>query len=187
MIFTETKLPGAFIIDVERLADERGFFARSWCEDEFAAQGIQMASLQANVSSNPIRGTLRGMHYQKAPHGESKLVRCTRGAIYDVIVDLREESLTYGQWIGVELTADNFRMLLVPKHFAHGFITLEDNTDVAYQMSAKYTPGAEAALRWNDPAIGITWPMEPVLLSEKDRTHPDSKLISRPIAVSRDS
>jgi dTDP-4-dehydrorhamnose 3,5-epimerase len=121
MIFTETKLAGAYIIDLERLIDERGFFARSWCEDEFAAHGISMTSVQGNVSSNPTRGTLRGMHYQNAPHGEIKLVRCTRGSIYDVIVDLRVDSPTYGQWIGVELTADNFRMLLVPKQFAHAF------------------------------------------------------------------
>lgn len=173
MVFTETKLAGAYIIDIERLTDERGFFARSWCEDEFAAHGIQMASVQGNVSSNPKLGTLRGMHYQNAPHGEIKLVRCTRGSIYDVIVDLREDSPTYAQWIGVELTADNFRMLLVPKQFAHGFITLQDNTDVAYQMSAKYVPGAEGAFRWNDPTIGIQWPMIPTLLSERDQNHPN--------------
>jgi dTDP-4-dehydrorhamnose 3,5-epimerase len=176
MIFTETRLAGAFVIDMERLSDERGFFARSWCEDEFAAHGIHMSSLQANVSSNPKRGTLRGMHYQNAPHGESKLVRCTRGAIYDVIIDLREESPTYGQWIGEELTADNFRMLFVPERFAHGFITLEDMTDVHYQMSAKYVAGAEGAIRWNDPAIAIKWPLEPTLLSTKDRNHPDFRL-----------
>jgi dTDP-4-dehydrorhamnose 3,5-epimerase len=176
MIFTETRLAGAFVIDMERLSDERGFFARSWCEDEFAAHGIHMSSLQANVSSNPKRGTLRGMHYQNAPHGESKLVRCTRGAIYDVIIDLREESPTYGQWIGEELTADNFRMLFVPERFAHGFITLQDTTDVFYQMSAKYVAGAEGAIRWNDPAIAIKWPLEPTLLSTKDRNHPDFRL-----------
>ena len=176
MIFTETKLTGAFIIDLKRLSDERGFFARSWCEDEFAKHGIYMPPLQANVSSNPKRGTLRGMHYQLAPYGESKLVRCTRGAIYDVVVDMREESLTYGQWIGVELTADSFRMLFVPEHFAHGFITLEDNTDVTYQVSAKYTPSAERGLRWNDSTIGIEWPIEPILISDKDRSHPDVQL-----------
>jgi dTDP-4-dehydrorhamnose 3,5-epimerase len=176
MIFTETELPGAFIIDVERMSDERGFFARSWCEDEFAAHGILMPPLQANVSSNPRRGTLRGMHYQLPPHEETKLVRCTRGAIYDVIVDLREESPTYGKWLGVELTADSFRMLFVPGRFAHGFITLTDNTDVCYQVSAKYAPGAERGLRWNDPAIGIQWPFQPNLVSEKDQRHPDFQL-----------
>lgn len=173
MIFTETKLAGAFIIDLERRTDERGFFARSWCEDEFAARGIHLPPLQANLSSNPTRGTLRGMHYQLPPHEESKLVRCTRGAIFDVIVDLREESPTFGQWVGVELTADNFRQLLVPGRFAHGFLTLEPHTDVAYQVSAKYAPGAERGLRWNDPALGIAWPAAPELVSAKDQNHPD--------------
>lgn len=177
MIFTETELPGAFIIDVDRMADERGFFARSWCEDEFAAHGILMPPLQANVSSNPTKGTLRGMHFQLAPYEETKLVRCTRGAIYDVIVDLREESPTYGQWLGVELTADSFRMLFVPARFAHGFLTLRDNTDVSYQVSAKYAPGHERGLRWNDPSIGIQWPTTPVLISEKDQGHPDIHLL----------
>ncbi|SHJ59750.1 dTDP-4-dehydrorhamnose 3,5-epimerase [Hymenobacter daecheongensis DSM 21074] len=177
MIFTETELSGAFIIDVDRMADERGFFARSWCEDEFAAHGILMPPLQANVSSNPKRGTLRGMHYQLAPYEETKLIRCTHGAIYDVIVDLREESATYGQWLGVELTASSFRMLFVPARFAHGFLTLTDNTDVCYQVSAKYAPGSERGLRWNDPAIRIQWPFEPVLVSEKDRHHPDFRLM----------
>ena len=172
MIFTETELPGAFIIDLERLCDERGFFARTWCEDEFAAHGIGLPPLQANMSSNPTKGTLRGMHYQLAPHEESKLVRCTRGAIYDVIVDLREESPTFGQWLGVELTADNCRQLLVPGGFAHGFLTLVENSDVAYQVSAKYTPGAERGLRWDDPAFAIQWPAEPQLISAKDRSHP---------------
>ena len=173
MIFTETKLSGAFIIDVQRLRDERGFFGRSWCEDEFAAHGIFLPPVQANLSSNPSRGTLRGMHYQLPPHEETKLVRCTRGSIVDVIVDLREESPTYKQWLAVELTADSYRMLFVPGRFAHGFLTLEDNTDVAYQVSAKYTPGAERGLRWNDPAIGIEWPFEPILVSAKDAAHPD--------------
>ncbi len=173
MIFTETPLAGAFIIDVERRVDERGFFARSWCEDEFAAHGIMLPPQQANVSSNPRRGTLRGMHYQLPPHEETKLVRCTRGAIHDVIVDLREESPTYGHWLGVDLTADSFRMLFVPGRFAHGFLTLTDDTDVGYQVSAKYAPGAERGLRWDDPGLGIIWPLAPVLVSEKDRQHPD--------------
>ncbi|TGE29303.1 dTDP-4-dehydrorhamnose 3,5-epimerase [Hymenobacter metallicola] len=183
MIFTETELPGAFIIDVDRLSDERGFFARSWCADEFAAHGILMPPLQANVSSNPRKGTLRGMHFQLPPHEETKLVRCTQGAIYDVIVDLREESPTYGQWLGVELTASSFRMLFVPGRFAHGFLTLTDNTDVCYQVSAKYAPGAERGLRWNDPAINIQWPFDPVLVSEKDSRHPDFHLLMPEIQV----
>ena len=176
MIFTETELAGAFIIDLERLCDERGFFARTWCEDEFAAHGIGLPPLQANMSMNPTKGTLRGMHYQLAPNEESKLVRCTRGAIYDVIVDLREESPTFGQWLGVELTADNCRQLYVPGGFAHGFLTLAENSDVAYQVSAKYAPGAERGLRWDDPAIGIRWPAAPLLISDKDRRHPNFQL-----------
>ncbi|WP_310395306.1 dTDP-4-dehydrorhamnose 3,5-epimerase [Hymenobacter sp.] len=175
MIFTETKLAGAFIIDLERRSDERGFFARSWCEDEFAAHGLHLPPLQANLSSNPTQGTLRGMHYQLPPHEESKLVRCTRGALFDVIVDLREESPTFGQWVGVELTADNFRQLFVPERFAHGFLTLTPHTDVTYQVSAKYAPGAEGGLRWNDPTLGIAWPAPPQLLSAKDQAHPDFK------------
>ncbi|GAC1600222.1 MAG: dTDP-4-dehydrorhamnose 3,5-epimerase [Hymenobacter sp.] len=173
MKFTETALPGAFIIDMDRLVDDRGFFARSWCEDEFTAHGIAMPPRQANLSFNPRKGTLRGMHYQLPPHEETKLVRCSRGAILDVIVDLRTESPTFGHWLGVELTADNFRMLFVPGRFAHGFLTLADNTDVCYQVSAKYAPGAERGLRWNDPAFGIHWPFEPTLISDKDRRHPD--------------
>ncbi|GAB3638285.1 dTDP-4-dehydrorhamnose 3,5-epimerase [Hymenobacter arcticus] len=183
MIFTETKLAGAFIIDLERRTDERGFFARSWCEDEFAAHGIYLPPLQANLSSNPTQGTLRGMHYQLPPHAESKLVRCTRGALYDVIVDLRAESPTYGQWVGVELTADNFRQLFVPERFAHGFLTLEPHTDAAYQVSAKYAPGAEHGLRWNDPALAIAWPAAPRLVSAKDQVHP---LFNEQLAVSNE-
>ena len=176
MIFTETELRGAFIIDLERLCDERGFFARTWCEDEFAAHGIGLPPLQANMSMNPTKGTLRGMHYQLAPYEESKLVRCTRGAIYDVIVDLREESPTFGEWLGVELTAENCRQLYVPGGFAHGFLTLAENSDVAYQVSAKYAPGAERGLRWDDPAIAIQWPAVPQLISDKDRRHPNFQL-----------
>jgi dTDP-4-dehydrorhamnose 3,5-epimerase len=176
MIFTETELPGAYIIDVVRMTDERGFFSRTWCKDEFAAHGIGLPPMQANSSSNPTKGTLRGMHYQVAPHEESKLIRCTRGAIYDVIVDLREDSPTFGQWLGVELTADNFRQLFVPGGFAHGFLTLTENTDVTYQVSAMYTPGAERGLRWDDPAIGIEWPAIPQLISAKDRSHPNFQL-----------
>ena len=176
MIFTETELPGAFIIDIERLCDERGFFARTWCADEFAAHGIALPPLQANMSMNPTKGTLRGMHYQLAPYEESKLVRCTRGAIYDVIVDVREDSPTFGEWLGVELTADNCRQLYVPGGFAHGFLTLAENSDVAYQVSAKYAPGAERGLRWDDPAIAIQWPTAPQLISDKDRRHPNFQL-----------
>ncbi|WP_299759237.1 dTDP-4-dehydrorhamnose 3,5-epimerase [uncultured Pontibacter sp.] len=173
MIFTETKLKGAFIIDVKRIEDERGFFGRSFCQNEFKEYGLTNDIRQTNVSYNKKKGTLRGMHMQLAPNEETKLVRCTRGAIYDVIIDMRPDSETYKQWIGVELTADNYRMLFVPEGFAHGFITLEDNTDVTYQVTEFYTPGAEKGIRWNDPAFNIQWPIEPEVISEKDQAHPD--------------
>jgi dTDP-4-dehydrorhamnose 3,5-epimerase len=180
MIFTETKLKGAFIIDVKRLEDDRGFFGRSFCQKEFEAHGLSANVKQTNVSYNLKKGTLRGMHMQLAPNEESKLVRCTRGAIYDVIIDMRETSETYKQWIGVELTADNYRMLFVPEGFAHGFITLEDNTDVTYQVTEFYTPGAEQCIRWNDSEFNIKWPIEPVVISEKDQAHPDfEKILSQ--------
>lgn len=172
MKFTASTLPGAYVLDLEKREDERGFFARSFCEREFADQGLTPQMVQTNVSYNTKRGTLRGLHFQAAPHEEAKLVRCTRGAIYDVIVDLRPSSATYRAWYGVELTARNYRMLLVPEGFAHGFITLEDDTEVVYQVSQFYTPGAEGGLRYDDPAIGITWP-EPVrIISDKDASWP---------------
>jgi dTDP-4-dehydrorhamnose 3,5-epimerase len=173
MNFTETKLQGAYLVDIEKLEDERGFFARAWCRTEFESAGLNSRAVQANVSYNHSRGTLRGMHYQIAPYQETKLIRCTRGAIYDVIIDLRTGSPTYKQWIGVELTADNYRMLFVPEDFAHGFQTLQDNTEIAYQVTQFYTPGSEKGIRWNDPAFGIRWPLEVEVISEKDRTWPD--------------
>ena len=173
MIFTPTKLQGAYILEVKKIEDERGFFGRSWCKRELEAQGLNADVVQANVSYNKVKGTLRGMHFQKAPHQETKLVRCTRGAIYDVIIDLRPDSPTYKQWIGVELTESNYRMLFVPEDFAHGFITLEDNTEVTYQVTQYYTPGAEGGIRWNDPAFNIEWPIEPVVVSGKDQAHSD--------------
>jgi dTDP-4-dehydrorhamnose 3,5-epimerase len=147
--------------------------ARSWCKQELEAHGLNANVVQANVSYNKVKGTLRGMHFQKAPHQETKLVRCTRGAIYDVIIDLRPDSPTYKQWIGVELSESNYRMLFVPEDFAHGFITLEDNTEVTYQVTQYYTPGAEGGIRWNDPAFHIAWPIQPVVVSGKDQAHPD--------------
>jgi dTDP-4-dehydrorhamnose 3,5-epimerase len=173
MIFTPTKLQGAFILEVKKIEDERGFFGRSWCRRELEEHGLNANVVQANVSYNKVKGTLRGMHFQKAPHQETKLVRCTRGAIYDVIIDLRPNSPTYKQWIGVELTEDNYRMLFVPEDFAHGFITLQDNTEVTYQVTQYYTPGAEGGIRWNDPAFNIQWPIEPTVVSGKDQAHPD--------------
>ncbi|QHT69797.1 dTDP-4-dehydrorhamnose 3,5-epimerase [Rhodocytophaga rosea] len=173
MIFTETKLKGAFIVDVKRIEDERGFFGRSWCKKEMEEHGLNSNVVQANVSFNHKKGTLRGMHFQINPYQETKLIRCTKGAIYDVIIDLRKDSPTYKQWIGVELTEDNFRMLYVPEDFAHGFITLKDNTAVTYQVTQFYTPGAEAGIRWNDPTLGIEWPIPVEVISAKDENHPN--------------
>lgn len=173
MIFTETKLKGAFIIEIEKLEDERGFFGRSWCVNEMKDHGINVNILQANVSFNKYKGTLRGMHYQKAPYGESKLVRCSRGSIFDVIIDLRPDSPTYKQWIGVELSQDNYKMLFVPVDFAHGFITLEEDSEVTYMMSEIFVPGAGKTIRWNDPVFNIKWPFEPLIMSEKDKKQAD--------------
>ncbi|MDO7852491.1 dTDP-4-dehydrorhamnose 3,5-epimerase [Hymenobacter convexus] len=173
MHFTATELPGVFLIDVERLEDERGFFARTWCAREMARHGVELTMVQGNASVNPRPGTLRGLHYQAAPHEETKLVRCTRGAIFDVVVDVRPASPTCGQWLGVELRAGSYRQLLVPAGCAHGFLTLAPNTEVTYLMSACYEPGAARGLRWNDPAIGIRWPHWPELISAKDLNYPD--------------
>ena len=173
MKFSPTSLEGAWVIDLERIEDDRGFFARAWCQREFAEHGLNAQVVQCNVSFNHARGTLRGMHYQVAPHREVKLVRCTRGKIYDVIVDLRPDSPTYKGWLGVELTAENRRMLYVPEGFAHGYQTLEDASEVFYQVSEFYQPGSEGGLRWNDVAFGIDWPLEPTVMSDKDRSHPD--------------
>lgn len=175
MRFIETEIKGAFIIEPELIEDERGFFARTFCQEEFKAHGLNFRVVQCNISFNKKRGTLRGMHYQIAPYQEAKLVRCTRGAIYDVIIDLRPESPTFKQWIAVELTAENRRMLYVPEGFAHGFQTLEDNTEVFYQMSEFYHPECARGVRWDDPAFGIEWPIITPILSERDRSYPDSR------------
>jgi len=174
MIFSETKLSGAFIIEVKRLEDERGFFGRSFCRLEFEEHGLNPFVAQCNISFNRDAGTLRGMHYQAAPHAEEKLVRCTRGALYDVIIDLRPESPTFKQWVSLELTEENCRMLYIPKGFAHGFQTLVDETEIFYQMSAFYHPDSGRGVRWNDPAFGIQWPeTDRVILSDRDRVWPD--------------
>jgi dTDP-4-dehydrorhamnose 3,5-epimerase len=172
MIFTETKLRGAYQIDVKRMEDERGFFGRSFCKNEFEEYGLNTNTVQTNVSYSAKKGTLRGMHMQVEPFGETKLVRCTQGSIYDVIVDMRHQSPTFKQWIGIELSAANYRMLYVPEGFAHGFITLADETHVSYQVTQFYTPSAEQCYRWDDPAFNIQWPMEPSLISPKDSAHP---------------
>ncbi|HUP12663.1 MAG TPA: dTDP-4-dehydrorhamnose 3,5-epimerase [Niastella sp.] len=172
MIFKETPLAGAYIIDVHKLDDERGFFGRSFCKTEFESHGLNAGIVQANISHNQKKGTLRGLHMQKAPFEETKLVRCTRGAIYDVIVDLRAQSATFRQWIGVELTSRNYRMLYVPQGFAHGYITLEDDSEITYQVTQVYNAGVERGYRWDDPAFGITWPLQPLFISAKDSNHP---------------
>jgi dTDP-4-dehydrorhamnose 3,5-epimerase len=174
MRFTETQLAGAYIIDPERIEDERGFFARTWDRHEFEAHGLNTNLAQCNISYNTRRGTLRGMHYQAAPHEETKLVRCTSGAIYDVIVDLRPASPTLRQWLAVELSAANRRMLYIPEGFAHGFQTLADHSEVFYQMAAFYAPGYARGVRWNDPAFGIVWPQaERRIIAERDAGYAD--------------
>jgi dTDP-4-dehydrorhamnose 3,5-epimerase len=173
MIFTETKLRGAFIIQPELLGDERGFFARTFCRHEFTDHGLQSAFVQCNISFNNKNGTLRGMHYQAAPHQEAKLVRCTAGSIYDVIIDLRPDSATFTQWVAVELSAENRKMLYIPEDFAHGFLTMADNTEIFYQMSKFYEPQAARGLRWNDPAFGVQWPATVTTISSKDQNYPD--------------
>ena len=173
MIFEETKLQGAYVVSLEPFEDERGRFARTFCQREFAEHGLESNLVQANLSYNFKRGTLRGMHYQTAPYEETKLIRCTHGALYDVIVDLREDSPTYREWFGIELTDENYKMLYVPQNFAHGFVTLEEDTEAIYFTSQFYAPGAEKGLRWNDPAFGIQWPVEIEVISEKDGAWPD--------------
>jgi dTDP-4-dehydrorhamnose 3,5-epimerase len=173
MKFAETKLKGAFIIDPERLEDDRGFFARSWCQREAKRYGLEPEWLQCNISFNKNRGTLRGMHYQVAPFEEAKLVRCTMGAIHDVIVDLRPDSPTFRLWTAVELTAENRCMLYIPEGFAHGFLTLKDDTEIFYQMSEFYDPESARGVRFNDPAFGIAWPMGISVISDQDRNYPN--------------
>jgi dTDP-4-dehydrorhamnose 3,5-epimerase len=212
MIFKETKLKGAYIIELEPIEDERGFFARSFCQKEFGLHGINLNIAQCNISFNKKKGTLRGMHYQAAPHEEAKIVSCIGGSIYDVIVDLRPDSSTYCKWIAIELSAASreqevvnseqeavssessahrspltayslsrssltahYKMLYIPKGFAHGFLTLEDNTEVFYHMSEFYAPGCGRGVRWNDPAFGIDWPAEVNVISDQDRTYPEFK------------
>ncbi len=173
MTFHETKLKGVFEIHLERKPDERGFFARSWCQKEFESNGLNPKLVQCSISFNARRGTLRGMHYQVAPYQEAKLIRCTSGGIYDVVVDLRPDSVTFKNWIAVVLTAANHHMVYVPEGCGHGFLTLEDDTEVFYQMSEFYNSEAARGVRWNDPAFGISWPEEVKVISERDRTYAD--------------
>lgn len=173
MTFTETPLEGAWIIDIARIEDERGFFARTWSPDEFAARGLDPTLAQCNVAWNHRRGTIRGMHFQRSPMEEVKIVRCTRGAILDTIIDLRPGSPTYCQWISVELTEDNRRMLYIPFGFAHGYQTLVDGVETYYHVSAAYSPEHASGVRWNDPRFGLRWPLEPTVISARDRDWPD--------------
>ena len=172
MIFNETKLKGAFIIELKKLGDERGFFARSFCSREFETHTLNPHMVQCSISFNKKRGTLRGMHFQAAPHEEAKTIRCTQGALYDVIIDLRPASETYKQWIPVELTAENRTMLYVPEGFAHGFMTIADNTEIFYQMSEYYIPEAAHGFRFDDPAFKIDWPEKIQEISDRDLSYP---------------
>lgn len=173
MIFEATKLAGAFVISPEKRSDERGFFARTFCAEEFEAHGLHTQFVQANMSGSRYKHTIRGMHFQIDGAEEAKLIRCTRGAILDVIIDIRKGSNTYGQYIAEELTANNHKQLYIPEGFAHGFITLVDDIEVSYLVSQFYTPGKERGIRWNDPAFGIQWPTDAPKISEKDNNHPD--------------
>ena len=173
MIFTETKLKGSFVIQPERLEDERGFFARTFCCNEFKAKGLNPRLVQCSISVNAIKGTIRGMHFQRPPHEEAKLVRCIKGAIFDVIIDIRPESATYGTWISFSLSDSNCRMLYIPEGCAHGFQTLKNNTEILYQMSEFYHPESEGGIRPNDPAFGIPWPIKDPIVSARDLAYPD--------------
>jgi dTDP-4-dehydrorhamnose 3,5-epimerase len=173
MIFNETAVAGAYTIDLERFEDERGFFARAWGALDFGAQGLASRLAHISLSVNRHAGTLRGMHYQSMPHAEVKIVRCTRGAIYDVAVDLRRESPTYLKWTGVELTPANGRMLYIPEGCAHGFLTLADESEMLYLISAEYSPAHARGVRWDDPSFGIRWPGEVRVINDRDRGYPD--------------
>ena len=173
MIFHETTLPGAYIIEPKEINDDRGFFARIWCQNELRQHGLKADLAQSNVGFNFRKGTLRGLHFQKSPHAEVKIVRCTRGAIFDVIVDLRPESPGYKKWFGIELTGENHKMIYVPEGFAQGYITLADNTEMYYLATEFYHPESAYGVRYNDPAFGIEWPIEVAELSPQDREWPD--------------
>lgn len=170
MIFTETNLKDVLVVDLEKREDERGFFARTWCKREFQDKGLKPSWVQANTAYSRFKRTLRGMHFQIAPHQEIKLVRCIQGRIFDVAVDLRPASETFLRWTGIELSSGNHRMFYVPEGFAHGYLTLSDDVEILYMVSAAYSPEAERGVRWNDPAFGIKWPEQPRIISEKDNS-----------------
>jgi dTDP-4-dehydrorhamnose 3,5-epimerase len=171
--FSETGVAGAYLIEIERKGDDRGYFARSWCRSELEARGLSARIEQINVGFNRLRGTLRGMHFQVAPHAETKIVRCTRGSVFDVVVDLRPDSPTFRRWTGVELTADNGRMLYIPEGCAHGYQTLEDASEICYLTSKPYAPDAARGVRHDDPAFGVLWPLPVTSISQADRSWPD--------------
>ena len=173
MIFVETKLKGAYILELERKEDHRGFFARSWDGNLLEQHGLVGNVAQQNISFSKLKGTIRGLHYQKAPHQEMKYVRCTRGRVFDVIVDLRPDSPTFKQWFGINLSVEDYKIVYVPKDFAQGFQSLEDNSEITYLTSEIYTPPAEAGIRYNDPSIGVEWPLPVSMISEKDTAWPD--------------
>lgn len=175
MIFDAIEITGAYIVEFEKRVDDRGFFARAWCRDEFDDRGLPTRMVQMNVSFNRYKHTLRGFHYQVAPYEEDKLLRCVRGAVHDVVLDMRPDSPTFMSHAAVELSASNHRMLLVPKGCANAFLTLMNGTEVTYLVSEFYTPAAERGVRWNDPSFGIRWPAEPTVISDKDRSWPDFK------------
>src|SRR5687768_1775176 len=173
MEFIETRLKGAFVVRIKRIEDQRGFFGRAWCRDEFEKNGLNPNALQLNVGFSHKKGTLRGLHYQVAPHEEAKFIRCTRGAVHDVIVDLRDGSPTRGQWFGAELTADEHTMIYVPEGFAHGYLTLTDNAELYYLTTATYAAAAARGVRYDDPAFGIEWPVPVTVVSDADKKWPD--------------
>jgi dTDP-4-dehydrorhamnose 3,5-epimerase len=171
VIFTESPLPGTYVVDIERLTDERGFFARAYCAEEFTANGLGPELKQCSISRNSLKGTLRGLHYQGAPHEEHKLVRCTAGAIFDVVVDIRPASISYRRWFGTQLSSENHRALFIPPGFAHGFITLSDDAEVYYMISVSHAAAHARGFRWNDPAFAIDWPLQPRVISARDAAY----------------
>ncbi len=176
MKFTTLDLEGAFVIEVDKIEDQRGFFGRLWCEKEFKSYNLETKIVQSNVSLSKKKGTLRGMHIQKGEYAETKFVRCTKGSVFDVIIDLRPESPTFKKWYGIELTADNYKMIYVPEGFAHGFLTLENNSEVYYMVTQFYSPKHEIGIRYDDPEIAVKWPSEIKEISIKDKNHPDFNL-----------